>query len=238
MNWPKQNKWIIGGFCLTLLLMGLVSIVSYRNIIALQENAQKVQATYEIINNLNDFYGSMTVAESGRRGYIATGNQLELERHRQAVGQMQAELDILEKQYADAYSSQQQQLTELRFLVTQRLALLKQSIDLYQRNPFDIPTQMAITKKSVKLREKILVITAQMKAKEEALLQNWLLTSRSHIQSRVLLSLFGTILSFAIIYGVFLILYYQWQQYRRIEKIQQDLLHEKELIELKVSFSL
>lgn len=233
MNWPNQNKWIIGGFSLTLLLMGLVSVASYKNIVALRENANKVQSTYEIINNLSDFFASMTVAESGRRGYIATGNQPELERHRQAVQQMQAKLNLLTKQFSYASVSQQQQLTQLQLLVTQRINLLKQSIDFYQNNPSDTLTQISITEKSVKLREKILVILAQMKSEEERLLQSWLTTSRSHIQSRVFFSLFGTISSFVVIYGVFLILYYQGKQHQKIVTIQQDLLQEKELVELK-----
>jgi signal transduction histidine kinase len=233
MNWPNQNKWIIGGFSLTLLLMGLVSVASYKNIIALRENANKVQSTYEIINNLSDFFANMSVAESGRRGYITTGNQPELERYRQAVQQMQAELSLLSEQFSHASVSQQQHLTQLQLLVTQRIKLLKQSIDLYQNNPSDSLTQIAITEKSVKLREKILVILAQMKAEEKRMLQSWLTTSRSHIQSRVFFSLFGTILSFVVIYGVFLILYYQWKQHQEIAKIQQDLLQQKELVNLK-----
>ncbi|PSF34582.1 histidine kinase [Aphanothece hegewaldii CCALA 016] len=233
MNWPNQNKWIVGGFSLTLLLMGLVSLLSYKNIIALRENANKVQSTYEIINNLSDFYASMTVAESGRRGYIATGNKPELERHLKAVQQMQTELSLLQKQFAHAPLPQQEQVTQLQLLVRQRLVLLKQSIDLYKKNPLDTLTQLSITEKSVRLREQILVILAQIKSEEKKLLQSWLYTSRSHIQSRVILSIFGTILSFVVIDAVFLILYYQWKKHQEITIIQQNIQHEKELIELK-----
>ncbi|GFE68645.1 ATP-binding protein [Chroococcus sp. FPU101] len=233
MAGANQNKWIIGGFSLTLLLMGLVSFASYKNITAIRENSDKVQTTYEIINNLSDFHASMTVAESGRRGYVASGDIAELERYRKAVREIQAELNLLQKQLQYAAPSQQQQLAALQRLVNQRLALLKQSIDLYQRNSLDSVTQKAITVESIKLREKILVILAQMKADEEQLLQSWLTRSRSHIQSRVLLSFVGTILSFVVIDGIFLILYYQWKQEQEMSRIQQELKQEKEIIELK-----
>lgn len=233
MTLTKQNKWLVGGLGLTLLLMGVVSFASYKNINALKENANKVQKTYEILNNLSNFYASMTVAESGRRGYIATGEYLELKRHHEAVRQMETELSLLKKQFSSATPAQQKQIAHLKLLVKQRLALLKQSIALYQQNPNDISSQRAITVKSVKLREEILVILAQIKDNEQKLLENWLARSRSHIESRVLLGLLGTLLSFIVIDGVFLILYYQWKQDQVMNLIQQDLRQKQELLKLK-----
>ncbi|MCA1994580.1 MAG: histidine kinase, partial [Coleofasciculus sp. S288] len=68
MKWSLEGKWIAGGFGLTLLFMGLISFASYKNTTELIESADRVQHTYEVLNTLTDFYGSMTVAESGRRG--------------------------------------------------------------------------------------------------------------------------------------------------------------------------
>jgi len=51
MNWLKQGKWIAGGFGLTVLLMGTISLVSYRNTLALRQRAAEVEVTYEIIDN-------------------------------------------------------------------------------------------------------------------------------------------------------------------------------------------
>jgi CHASE3 domain sensor protein len=94
----SEGKWIAGGFGLTLLLMGLVSVTSYNNTTELIESAERVQHTYEVLNTLTDFYASMTVAESGRRGYIISGSQQELKRHQIAVNDMQSKIDLLHKQ--------------------------------------------------------------------------------------------------------------------------------------------
>ena len=45
MNWLKQGKWIAGGFGLTVLLMGTISLVSYRNTLALRQRAAEVEVT-------------------------------------------------------------------------------------------------------------------------------------------------------------------------------------------------
>jgi CHASE3 domain sensor protein len=50
-------------------MMGTISLVSYRNTLALRQRAAEVEVTYEIIDNLTNLYANMTVAESGRRGY-------------------------------------------------------------------------------------------------------------------------------------------------------------------------
>src|SRR4028118_1040098 len=107
MKWSLEGKWIAGGFGLTLLLMGLVSVTSYNNTTELIESADRVQHTYEVLNTLTDFYASMTVAESGRRGYIISGNQQELERHQIAVGKMRSEIQSLQQQMSDNPIEQQ-----------------------------------------------------------------------------------------------------------------------------------
>ena len=97
MNWLKQGKWIAGGFGLTVLLMGTISLVSYRNTLALRQRAAEVEVTYEIIDNLANLYANMAVAESGRRGYITTGSPRELSRHRRAIALMQSNWQLRER---------------------------------------------------------------------------------------------------------------------------------------------
>lgn len=68
--------------------MALVSFASYKNTIEIRQSADQVQHTYEALNTLTDFYAAMSVAESGRRGYIFLGSTQELERYQTAVKNM------------------------------------------------------------------------------------------------------------------------------------------------------
>lgn len=233
MKWSLQGKWIAGGFGVTLLLMGIVSLASSKNTAELIESADRVQHTYEILNTLTDFYASMTVAESGRRGYIVSGNQQELERHKIAVDDMQSKMMMLQQQINDN-SIRQQQMERLNSLVNQRLALFKQSISLYQREPSAVQTQALITEQSVKIRGEIQRVLADIKSEEKRVLRIWIEQSRSSIHYRILIEVIGTILSFAVILGVYFLLYNQWVQRQKVETLERTLAHEKELGELKL----
>jgi signal transduction histidine kinase len=233
MIWSIEGKWIAGGFGLTLLLMGLVSFTSYKNTTELVESADRVQHTYEALNTLTNFYASMTVAESGRRGYIFSGSQQELERHQIALSKMQAEIKKLQQQLSDN-PIEQRRVARLNSLVTQRLALFRQSIALYQTDKSAIQAQSLITERSVKLRGEIQSVLADIKAEEEQLLRIGLEQSRSSIHYRILIELLSTFLSFAVICGVYFLLYRQSLQRQKVEILQHKLAQEKELHELKI----
>ncbi len=232
MKWSFEGKWIAGGFGLTLLLTGLVSATSYKNTTELIESADRVQHTYEVLNTLTDFYASMTVAESGRRGYIFSGSQQELERYQIAVDDMNSEIRALQQQMSDN-PTEQQRVAKLSSLVTQRLALLRQSINLYRKDKSAVQAQALITDRSVKLRGEIQLVLADIKAEEKRLLRIWIEQSRSSIHSRILIELLGTILSFVVIAGVYFLLSHQWEQRHKVETLQHTLAQEKELGELK-----
>lgn len=233
MKWSFQGKWIATGFCLTLLLMGLVSFASYKNITEIKQSANRVQHTYEALSTLTDFYAAMTVAESGRRGYIFLGSRQELERYQTAVKNMESEIRTLEHLIHNS-SSQQQRLGMLNSLMTQRLALLKQSIELYQKDKLAFQTQAEITEKSVKIREKILKFLADIQAEEQRYLKRSLQESRSSIHYRTIIEIIGTILSFVVVSSLCFILYHQWVKREKVEILERSLAQEKELGELKL----
>lgn len=235
MKWSLEGKWIAGGFGLTLLLMGLVSVTSYKNTTELIQSADRVQHTYEVLNTLTEFYASMTVAESGRRGYIISGSQQELERHQIAVDKMRSEIQSLQQQMSDN-STEQQHLARLEELVTQRLALFKQSIALYQSDQSAVQAQAQITQKSVNLRNEIQSILTALKTEEKQWLRIGLDQSQSSMHYTILIELIGTVLSFAVIFSVYVLFSHQWSQRKKLESLQQSLAQEQELSELKFRF--
>ncbi|HEY9650167.1 MAG TPA: ATP-binding protein [Coleofasciculaceae cyanobacterium] len=235
MKWSLQGQWIAGGFGLTLLLMGFVSLASYKNTAEIVESADRVQHTYEVLNTLTDFYASMTVAESGRRGYIFSGSQQELQRHLTAIDEMQLKLKTLQQQM-NPNPAEQERLAKLNALVVQRLALFKESIQLYQNDKFAVSDQASITERSVAIRSEIQTVLADIKTEEERILRLGLEQSRSSIHYRIGIELLITIFSFLVIFGLYFLLYYQWLQRQKLETLQKNLAHEKELGELKVRF--
>lgn len=233
IKWSFQGKWIAGGFGLTLLLIGLVTFASFNNTTEIKQSANKVQHTYQTLNTLTNFNAAMTGAESARRGYIFLGNRQDLRRYQNEVANMQSELKLLKEQIHPRLS-QQQRFIQLNALVSQRLALLEQSIEFYQKDKTALQAQTNITDRSVKLREKILPIIAAITAEEQSYLRSSLKQSEYSINLRILIEILGTFLIIVVIFSLCVILERQWIKREQIESLESSLAQEIKLGELKI----
>ena len=234
MNWLKQGKWIAGGFGLTVLLMGTISLVSYRNTLALRQRAAEVEVTYEIIDNLSNLYANMAVAESGRQGYIKTGSPSELGRHRRAIALMQSNWQLLAKQLENGTDFEREMVAQIGDLMYRRIVLFNQSIATYKPDQSDDISQDAITVKSVEFRDKFQNLLTYLQASQKRNLRSSIASSRDSISENSLLGLLGTFTSFGIICGVYFLVFWQEKRRQKSEKIHQLLLQEKELSDLKI----
>jgi signal transduction histidine kinase len=233
MKWSFQGKWLASGFGLTFLLVSLVSFFSYKNATELNQSAKQVQHTYEVLNNLTDLYAAMSVAESGRRGYIYLGSEQELRRYQAAVNNLKIETIALERQI-DKNSIQQHDFTNLKVLVARRLSLLQTSIALYQKDKLAVREQTSITEDSINTRDEIDRILLKMKEREQQDLNIILEESRATIQSRIILGFFAIAFSFLAISFVYFMFYLQGRQKQKMEALKQTFAQEKELSDLKV----
>jgi signal transduction histidine kinase len=234
MNWLKQGKWIAGGFGLTVLLMGTISLVSYRNTLVLRQRAAEVEVTYEIIDNLSNLYANMAVAESGRQGYIKTGSPSELGRHRRAIALMQSNWQLLAKQLENGTDFEREMVAQIGDLMYRRIALFNQSIATYKSDQSDDISQDAITVKSVEFRDKFQNLLTYLQASQKRNLRSSIASSRDSIRENSLLGLLGTFTSFGIICGVYFLVFWQEKRRQTSEKIHRLLLQEKEISDLKI----
>ncbi|MFO0053599.1 MAG: ATP-binding protein [Dolichospermum sp.] len=233
MKWSLQGKWIAVGFTLTLLLMSLVVFASFKNTSEIKQSANRVNHTYKTLNTLTNFYAAMTVAESARRGYIFMGSKQDLDRYKNALINIHHELKLLGKQIHSS-RSQQERFTVFNSLVNQRLALLEQSIQLYQKDKNAIQSQTEITERSVKIREQILPLISDIKAEEQDYLQNSLQESEYIIHSRIVIEILATFLIIVVISCLCIILERQWVKRDKIKSLESSLFQEKKIGEMKV----
>ncbi len=232
MKWSLEGKWIASGFGLSLLLMGIVSFISYQNATQLIESSNKVKHTHEVMKSLIDIFATLTDAEAGRRGYILFEERSELKRYNQAMQSLGAKLNQLERQLADD-TSQQQQLTRLKYLIAQRIDFSKQSLEFQQLGKSTVALQANQINQT---RGEIRQTLAQLQAREEQLLEISVRHSQQNIHNRMLIEFLGTMLSFAILLAVYALLYQQLVKRQQAEAIQRTLAQEKELSELKLRF--
>lgn len=235
MKWSLEGKWIAAGLGLALLLTGLNSIISYQNSIRLIETADKVKHTHKVLKNLTNVLATLTDAESGWRGYIFFGDKQELKRYNIAIQRINPNIKML-RQLNAANLSQKQKLAILESLIAQKVALIKQSTDLYQSGKSTISAQAALVSQSKSNLDEIRNIIAQMQSEDGQLLNMWVEESGANFRYRMLIEFFDTFLTFAILFGVYALLYRQMVKRQQAETNQRTLAQEKELSELKLRF--
>ena len=235
MKWVSQGKWLLVGLSAASCLMAVVNLISYQNATHLIQSTERSRHTYSVIKNLVDVLADMTVAESGRRGYVFLHDVQERFRYQRAIDDLEQELQALEQQVAH-HPLQRSRLKELKNLLKQRIQLLEQSIQLYQRNQNAIAVQNQITLDSVLLRDQIQASIADMQQEEEAELQQWLQDSQTSIRERMWIEFLITCSSFAILAIGCLLLYRQLVKRQAAEALGKNLEREKELSDLKLRF--
>lgn len=235
MKWSLEEKVIASSLGAILLLLGMVNLISPKNTTELVNNAQRVQATYDILGTLTDFFAAMSIAESGRRGYIFSGRTEELSRHQVAVREMKTTLDQLQG-YANLSPSQQQRIQQLNTLATARMRLFQQSITLYQRDrsAAAMQTQNTITDYSVQLREQIQTLFATIKDTENQQLQNSLKQTQLNIKNRALIEQMGILSSLFVAGGMVIVFYWAQRRRQTLQVLEHSLAQEKELSHLKL----
>lgn len=235
MKWFTQGKWLLVGFGTAATLMAVVNGISYQNATQLVESTHRSRETYEIIKNLVDVFADMTVAESGRRGYIFWGDEYELDRHEAALIALNLEMQSL-RQQVSTNPQQLRRFHRLNTLLNQRLRLLEESIQVYQQDPSASAMQRSITNESVTLRGEIQATIADLQREEEKALHQWLIETNANVQARMLLELIITCLSFAILAIGSWLLYRQLLKRQAAEAMGKTLEQEKELVDLKLRF--
>jgi signal transduction histidine kinase len=243
MKRSPERKWLILGLGITTLMMGWVCSMAYESSGRLLESTNKSKQTHEIIKNLINVYATMTVAESGRRGYVFLGDKKELYRYQAAVREIKPELEILRTSLGDpcdmcgaARVEQLKRMEALQMLLEQRISLLQQSIQLYRTEAKITPQQLKITDQSIKLRDNIQLVIAAMQRTEELSLEEWVSQSRDRISYELLMSLVVISGSFSTLTIASVLLYQQMLKRHQAEAIQADLISEKQVSEVKLKF--
>lgn len=233
MKWLHEGKWITGGFGLAVLLMGAVSVTSYQNATQLVDSANQVSQTNEILNVLTNLSVTLADAESRRWGYVLSGDRTRLEQYRVAIRELDPILKQLRQPLADA-PIQQQRLDALEQLLIEQVELLEGSLEAYQgRQTIPSITDPLIVQ-SQQNQEAIQQLTAILKDQEEQILQSQVEQAQSNLRLRMLIEPLGTLLTFAILFGVYAQLYRQMVKRQYAETRQRSLAQEKELSELKL----
>ncbi|MBD2525066.1 response regulator [Nostoc sp. FACHB-133] len=157
-------------FALSLATLTTIGLISYQSTNDLIETSRKETHTYQVLSQLEDLNLQLTNAETGQRGYIITGEQRYLEPYNAAIELLNQKVKELQKLTADN-PNQQNRLDTLQPLLTQRMAVMKDVIELRQSQGLEASQKAILTDQGKQLMDQIQKVIQAMKTEENALLK-------------------------------------------------------------------
>ncbi|MHC5937608.1 response regulator [Nostoc sp.] len=170
LNRLKIGTKIGVSFALSLATLTTIGLISYQSTNDLIETSRQESHTYQVLSQLEDLNLQLTNAETGQRGYIITGEERYLEPYKAAIQVLNQKVNDLQRLTADNLN-QQSRLDILQPLIDQKLAELKETIDLRQNQGFEASQKVVLTDRGKQLMGEIRKVIQTMKTEENTLLE-------------------------------------------------------------------
>ncbi|HEY9601515.1 MAG TPA: CHASE3 domain-containing protein [Allocoleopsis sp.] len=203
----KANTWSIEKK--TVVMLGLASTILvslnalfYWNFIKQKEISDRVNHSQQTIQKLESVLSSVKDAETGQRGYLLTGQEPYLEPYTIAMATIDREIAQL-KRLTATNPNQQQQLISLEPLIRNKLAELKETIDLKNNKSSAAAQQVVLTDRGKELMDRIRATIQHMQEQEHEQLQDWLKAKELEARSGQLTFFVGVIFTLIAFYLVY-----------------------------------
>lgn len=193
------------GFVSAFIFLSVISLFSYFNTNRLVKNAESVAHTHSVKEMIERVISTMKDLETGQRGYIISGSENYLEPYTEGLQTIQQTFERLERLTSDNVV-QQAHLAELRPLKDQKLALMRESIELRKVRGMDSAQRFVLANSGKVAMDKMREIVRRMHGEEDRLLQirNADTEASTHVAMLVIGG--GGLMSLIIILGALVIL--------------------------------
>ena len=137
----KRTAFALAAVIAFFVVSGLIAFLNIRTI---REDNQKVVHSQETITAIDGLLSSAQDAETGQRGFLLTGNERYLEPYRNALAMIGSRIDTITQLTVDN-PSQQARVKVLRGFIDDKLAELKETIDLRRTKGVDAALAVVTT---------------------------------------------------------------------------------------------
>ena len=170
LNRLKIGTKIGSGFALGLAIFSVVGVIAYRGTQQLTESAREERHTYEVLSGLERILSLAKDAETGQRGYILTGEPRYLEPYQAAVNQLEQTIKDFRQLTTDNLN-QQRSLDTLEPAVINKLAELKETIELRRTQGFEAALVVVRSGQGRQSMDEVRRLAGQMETRERELLR-------------------------------------------------------------------
>ncbi|MBW4555312.1 MAG: response regulator [Trichormus sp. ATA11-4-KO1] len=170
LNRLKMGTKIGAGFAMSLAILATIGIISYQSTNELIATSRKEKHTYQVLSQLEALESQLIYAETGQRGYIITGEQRYLEPYN-ATSILLAQTVKELKELTVDNPQQQRRLDRLQPMISERMAVMQQIINLRQSQGWEAAQKAILTDEGKQLRNEIQRIIQEMEDEENVLLK-------------------------------------------------------------------
>lgn len=160
------SRKIAFGYCVALLALVSIGVVSYRSTRDFVESADIVRRSHRILALLQTALSDAVSAESEARGYVITGNEQYLQLYETAAGDLEGDLKDLRRLAMDPTILRR--LDDLERMARNRMDWLHATVDLRRTQGFEAVRQAAGTGK--RMMDELRGVVADIESQENRLL--------------------------------------------------------------------
>jgi PAS domain S-box-containing protein len=199
-------KKVAAGLVLALPVLLVLDFLQYQSIHIVAITHQRVVHIHESLREIDAVQSQLKDAEAAVREYIAGGESVALNPFETSVAGVHDALGRLAQMVAEE-PGQKARVQKIEPLVTRRLELLQQAVDLRGQKGFSIEKTRALDAQGRKLGEEIQSLVGDMEKEEWDLLQRRNAEARGSVQRATFITPFTAVLGLWLVALAALLLY-------------------------------
>ncbi len=187
------GKKISLGIGLSLLLFVMIGVVALLNMLKMVSTADRVGHTHQVLGELDRLLSRLQDAEIGQRGYLLTTDEAYLAPYKNAIETIPNHTETLRTLTLDNPIQTRRIDDKLKPLVKEKLAELKETIDLHKSSTPEKALTLVKTDRGKKAMDAIREVVADLQVEENRLLADRDKAAKSSAQATYLVLILGTI---------------------------------------------
>ena len=164
------GKKIGAGFFLAIAALAIIGATAYRSTQQLVETAGWVSHTEDVMRNIEAVISTLKDLETGRRGYVITGEEAYLEPHHSGVARIDGLVGRLRSLTGDN-ERQQRRLTAIGALIEDTKRFSKDTIEARKSGGFEAGQKEVLTGKGKQIMDEMRKRVAEMEDEESDLMK-------------------------------------------------------------------
>src|ERR1700743_1445495 len=208
---------VLTGFIVSILLVLAVGALSYKSINQFKDDTGWVEHTQKVINTSNNLLQLMIDAETGMRGYGATGEPVFLDPYNTSVPKIHSDINQLKELIQDN-PVQLQRVDSYSNLADLQLAQLKRNIETRQNNGLEYMVQNHMFLNGKHNMDSIRALNSHLIQTEGDLLAARKASSNAASTNAIVIIITGSVIFLVIILVLFFYIQGTFDQQKKIEE--------------------